>query len=208
LRLSPDDGALGDHDCGWICLRDGSNADSVQDFPRHAFASISRRTEIADRQRSANDLDDQLFGQFQRCADILGQTPVQANGREHLRELLNRASGGVVFTTIHKFMPEKGEAMPELSARQNIVVIADEAHRSQYGFGGKVNAQTGEMSYGFASNLRDALPNASFIGFTGTPIEKTDANTRAVFGDYISIYDIQRAVADKATVPIYYESRI
>ncbi len=107
-----------------------------------------------------NDLDDQLFGQFQRCADILGQTPVQASGREHLRELLNRASGGVVFTTIHKFMPEKGEAMPELSARQNMVVIADEAHRSQYGFGGKVNEKTGEMSYGFASNLRDALPNA------------------------------------------------
>jgi type I restriction enzyme R subunit len=155
-----------------------------------------------------NDLDDQLFGQFQRCADILGQTPVQASGREHLRELLNRASGGVVFTTIHKFAAEKGETMPELSARQNIVVIADEAHRSQYGFGGKVNEKTGEMSYGFASNLRDALPNASFIGFTGTPIEKTDANTRAVFGDYISIYDIQRAVADKATVPIYYESRI
>ena len=137
-----------------------------------------------------NDLDDQLFGQFQRCADILGPTPVQA-------------SGGVIFTTIHKFMPEKGEAMPELSARQNIVVIADEAHRSQYGFGGKVNEKTGEMSYGFASNLRDAFPNASFIGFTGTPIEKTDANTRAVFGDYISIYDIQRAGADKATVPIY-----
>ncbi len=155
-----------------------------------------------------NDLDDQLFGQFQRCHEILGQEPVQAGGREHLRELLNRASGGVVFTTIHKFMPEKGEVMPELSARQNIVVIADEAHRSQYGFGGKVNEKTGEMSYGFASNLRDALPNASFIGFTGTPIEKMDANTRAVFGDYISIYDIQRAVADKATVPIYYESRI
>jgi type I restriction enzyme R subunit len=113
-----------------------------------------------------NDLDDQLFGQFQRCADILGQTPVQASGRENLRELLNRASGGVVFTTIHKFMPEKGETMPELSARQNIVVIADEAHRSQYGFGGKVNTQTGEMSYGFARYLRDALPNASFIGLT------------------------------------------
>ncbi len=155
-----------------------------------------------------NDLDDQLFGQFQRCADILGQMPVQAASREDLRELLNRASGGVVFTTIHKFAAEKGELMPELSGRQNIVVIADEAHRSQYGFGGKVNEKTGEMSYGFASNLRDALPNASFIGFTGTPIEKTDANTRAVFGDYISIYDIQRAVADKATVPIYYESRI
>ena len=155
-----------------------------------------------------NDLDDQLFGQFQRCSDILGQTPVQASGCEHLRDLLNRASGGVVFTTIHKFMPEKGEMMPVLSTRQNIVVIADEAHRSQYGFGGRINVKTGEMSYGFASNLRDALPNASFIGFTGTPIEKTDANTRAIFGDYISIYDIQRAVADKATVPIYYESRI
>jgi type I restriction enzyme R subunit len=144
-----------------------------------------------------NDLDDQLFGQFQRCADILGQTPVQASGREHLRELLNRASGGVVFTTIHKFMPEKGELMPELSARQNIVVIADEAHRSQY-----------DLIDGLARHMRNALPRASFIGFTGTPIEKTDANTRAVFGDYISIYDIQRAVADKATVPIYYESRI
>jgi type I restriction enzyme R subunit len=155
-----------------------------------------------------NDLDDQLFGQFQRCADILGQTPLQAASRDHLRELLSRASGGVVFTTIQKFMPDKGEAMPELSARQNIVVIADEAHRSQYGFGGKLNEKTGAISYGFASNLRDALPNASFIGFTGTPIEQTDANTRAVFGDYISIYDIQRAVADKATVPIYYESRI
>ena len=155
-----------------------------------------------------NDLDDQLFGQFQRCADILGQTPLQAASRDHLRELLNRASGGVLFTTIQKFMPDKGEAMPELSSRQNIVVIADEAHRSQYGFGAKLNEKTGDISYGFASNLRDALPNASFIGFTGTPIEQTDANTRAVFGDYISIYDIQRAVADKATVPIYYESRI
>jgi len=154
-----------------------------------------------------NDLDDQLFGQFQRCHDILGQMPVQARDREHLREILNRASGGVVFTTIHKFMPEGGGQMAALSARENIVVIADEAHRSQYGFGGRVNDK-GEMSYGFASNLRDALPNASFIGFTGTPIEKTDANTRTVFGDYISIYDIQRAVADEATKPIYYESRI
>ncbi|MEY3775401.1 MAG: Type restriction enzyme protein [Verrucomicrobiota bacterium] len=154
-----------------------------------------------------NDLDDQLFGQFQRCHDILGQMPVQAESREHLAELLKRASGGVVFTTIHKFMPEGGGQMAALSGRENIVVIADEAHRSQYGFGGRVN-EKGEMSYGFASNLRDALPNASFIGFTGTPIEKTDANTRTVFGDYISIYDIQRAVADEATKPIYYESRI
>jgi type I restriction enzyme R subunit len=144
-----------------------------------------------------NDLDDQLFGQFQRCHDILGQTPVQAESREQLRELLAVASGGVVFTTIQKFFPEKGEKMPALSQRRNIIVIADEAHRSQY-----------DLIDGLARHMRDALPNASFIGFTGTPIEKTDANTRAVFGDYISIYDIQRAVADKATVPIYYESRI
>ena len=144
-----------------------------------------------------NDLDDQLFGQFQRCHDILGQTPVQAANRENLRELLAVASGGVVFTTIQKFLPEKGERMPCLSERRNIIVIADEAHRSQY-----------DLIDGLARHMRDALPQASFIGFTGTPIEKTDANTRAVFGDYISIYDIQRAVADKATVPIYYESRI
>ncbi len=144
-----------------------------------------------------NDLDDQLFGQFQRCHDILGQTPVQAANRDQLRVLLAVASGGVVFTTIQKFLPEKGEKMPALSERRNIVVIADEAHRSQY-----------DLIDGLARHMRDALPQASFIGFTGTPIEKTDANTRAVFGDYISIYDIQRAVADKATVPIYYESRI
>ena len=144
-----------------------------------------------------NDLDDQLFGQFQRCHDILRQMPVQAESREALRKLLAVASGGVVFTTIQKFLPAQGEKMPCLSERRNIVVIADEAHRSQY-----------DLIDGLARHLRDALPGASFIGFTGTPIEKTDANTRAVFGDYISIYDIQRAVADKATVPIYYESRI
>ncbi len=155
-----------------------------------------------------NDLDDQLFGQFQRCHELLGQIPMQAGGREELRTLLNRGSGGVIFTTIQKFLPEKGAAMAELSRRENILVSADEAHRSQYGFAGKVDPKTGELTYGYATNLRTAVPNASFIGFTGTPIEKSDANTRAVFGDYISIYDIQRAVADKATVPIYYESRI
>lgn len=145
-----------------------------------------------------NDLDDQLFGQFQRCHELLRQMPVQAASVEHLRTLLKVASGGVIFTTIQKFMPEeRGGAMQLLSNRQNIVVIADEAHRSQY-----------DLIDGLARNLRDALPNASFIGFTGTPIEKTDANTRAVFGEYISIYDIQRAVTDGATVPIYYESRI
>ena len=145
-----------------------------------------------------NDLDDQLFGQFQRCHELLRQQPMQADSTAHLRELLQVASGGVVFTTIQKFMPdEKGGRMEPLSQRRNIVVIADEAHRSQY-----------DLIDGLARNLRDALPNASFIGFTGTPIEKHDANTRAVFGDYLSIYDIQRAVADGATVPIYYESRI
>jgi type I restriction enzyme, R subunit len=202
-------GASGDRRAGVVWHTQGSGKSFSMLFyaarvVRHPAMRNPTLVVLTDR----NDLDDQLFGQFQRCADILGQTPVQASGREHLRELLNRASGGVVFTTIHKFMPEKGEAMPELSVRENIVVIADEAHRSQYGFGGRVDTRTGEMSYGFAANLRSAVPNASFIGFTGTPIEKTDANTRAVFGEYISIYDIQRAVADRATVPIYYESRI
>ena len=145
-----------------------------------------------------NDLDDQLFGTFARCHDLLRQPPVQAADRADLREKLKVASGGVVFTTIQKFFPEeKGDRHPILSDRRNVVVIADEAHRSQYDF-----------IDGFARHMRDALPNASFIGFTGTPIEKTDANTRAVFGDYISVYDIQRAVVDGATVPIYYESRL
>ena len=145
-----------------------------------------------------NDLDDQLFGTFARCHELLRQKPVQAQNRDNLKKLLAVASGGVVFTTIQKFFPEdKGGKHPLLSDRRNIVVIADEAHRSQYDF-----------IDGFARHMRDALPNASFIGFTGTPIEKADANTRAVFGDYISIYDIQRAVEDKATVPIFYESRL
>jgi len=155
-----------------------------------------------------NDLDDQLFGTFARCRDLLRQPPVQAENRADLRAKLSVASGGVVFTTIQKFFPEspspqpspasgRGGRMEVLSDRRNIIVIADEAHRSQYDF-----------IDGFARHMRDALPNASFIGFTGTPIEKTDANTRAVFGDYISVYDIQRAVTDGATVPIYYESRL
>ena len=145
-----------------------------------------------------NDLDDQLFGVFSQCQELLRQPPVQAESRAHLRELLSVAAGGVVFTTIHKFFPEeRGDRHPTLSERRNIVVIADEAHRSQYDF-----------IDGFARHMRDALPGASFVGFTGTPIELKDANTRAVFGDYISVYDIQRAVEDKATVPIYYESRL
>ena len=145
-----------------------------------------------------NDLDDQLFATFARCADLLRQPPVQAESRADLRARLAVKSGGMVFTTIQKFFPEeKGDRHPLLSDRRNIVVIADEAHRSQYDF-----------IDGFARHMRDALPNASFIGFTGTPIERHDANTQAVFGDHISIYDIQRAVEDGATVPIYYESRL
>ncbi|MYJ75987.1 MAG: type I restriction endonuclease subunit R, partial [Gammaproteobacteria bacterium] len=145
-----------------------------------------------------NDLDEQLFGTFSRCRDLLRQPPAQAESRADLRGRLSVAAGGVVFTTIQKFLPEeKGDTFPALSQRRNIVVIADEAHRSQYDF-----------IDGFARHMRDALPRASFVGFTGTPIELQDASTRAVFGDYISIYDIQRAVQDKATVPIYYESRL
>ena len=145
-----------------------------------------------------NDLDDQLFGTFSRCQDLLRQEPVQAENRADLRRKLSVQSGGVVFTTIQKFYPEEqGDTYPTLSERRNIVVIADEAHRSQYDF-----------IDGYAGHMRDALPNASFIGFTGTPIELEDANTRAVFGDHISIYDIERSVADGATVPIYYESRL
>ena len=145
-----------------------------------------------------NDLDDQLFTTFSRCADLLRQPPAQAASRADLRAKLAVESGGVVFTTIQKFFPEeKGDRHPRLSDRRNIVVIADEAHRSQYDF-----------IDGYARHMRDALPNASFIGFTGTPIELADASTRAVFGDHISVYDIQRAVDDGATVPIYYESRL
>ncbi|MYK05696.1 MAG: type I restriction endonuclease subunit R, partial [Gammaproteobacteria bacterium] len=145
-----------------------------------------------------NDLDDQLFGTFSLCRDLLRQPPVQAENRADLRAKLAVESGGVVFTTIQKFFPEqRGDRHPTLSDRRNIVVIADEAHRSQYDF-----------IDGFARHMRDALPKASFVGFTGTPIELEDANTRSVFGDYISVYDIQRAVEDAATVPIYYESRL
>lgn len=145
-----------------------------------------------------NDLDDQLFDTFSFCKELLRQIPVQAESREHLRKLLDVASGGVVFTTIQKFFPdEKGGQHPLLSERRNIVVIADEAHRSQYDF-----------IDGFAKHIRDALPKASFIGFTGTPIESGDKNTQAVFGDYIDVYDILQSKEDKATVPIYYEARL
>lgn len=156
-----------------------------------------------------NDLDDQLFATFSMCKDLLRQTPQQAEDRDQLRKLLDRPSGGVIFTTLQKFAPDEGKTdYPALTDRRNVIVIADEAHRSQYGFRARVKTKTGAISYGFAKYLRDALPNASFIGFTGTPIEKDDVNTPAVFGDYIDIYDISRAVEDGATVPIYYESRL
>ena len=163
-----------------------------------------------------NDLDDQLFDTFTAAKQLLRQEPKQVNSRAHLRELLSVASGGVVFTTIQKFQPESGNVFDALSERRNIVVIADEAHRTQYGFeartvddkdaSGQVVGQ--KLVYGFAKYLRDALPSATYLGFTGTPIEGTDVNTPAVFGDYVDVYDIAQAVEDGATVKIYYESRL
>ena len=155
-----------------------------------------------------NDLDDQLFNTFARCSELLRQKPQQAITRGHLRRLLQVASGGVVFTTIQKFLPaEKGETYPQLSDRHNIVVIADEAHRSQYGFLGRVDANSGDLIYGFASTcgMHCRMRHSSVLR---TPLELTDRSTRAVFGEHISIYDIERAVRDGATVPIYYEGRL
>ena len=189
----------GDQQCGVVWHTQGSGksltmafyAGSIVEHPQMENPTLVIITDT-------NDLDDQLFGTFARCHKLLRQTPEQAKNRKHLRELLKVASGGVIFTTVQKFFPEGEETrFPQLSDRRNIVLIADEAHRSQYGF-----------IDGFARHIRDALPNASFIGFTGTPIELTDRNTRAVFGNYISVYDIQQAVQDGATVPIYYESRL
>lgn len=155
-----------------------------------------------------NDLDDQLFDTFAASTQLLRQAPKQVENREDLKEKLKVASGGVVFSTIQKFQPENGNVYETLSERENIVVIADEAHRTQYGFKAKLDKETGDISYGFAKYLRDALPKATYIGFTGTPIESTDVNTPAVFGNYIDVYDIAQAVEDGATVRIYYESRL
>ena len=163
-----------------------------------------------------NDLDDQLFDTFASSTQLLRQTPVQAENRQHLKELLKVASGGVVFATIQKFQPEEGNVFETLSERKNIVVVADEAHRTQYGFKAKTidekdadgNVTGNKVVYGFAKYMRDALPNATYLGFTGTPIENTDVNTSAVFGNYVDIYDIAQAVEDGATVRIFYESRL
>ncbi|MDR1424445.1 MAG: type I restriction endonuclease subunit R [Azoarcus sp.] len=197
--------ARGDRRAGVIWHTQGSGKSLLMAFyagrlVKHSAMENPTLVLLTDR----NDLDDQLFATFSMCHGLIRQTPVQAESREHLQQLLARASGGVIFTTLQKF----GEVAEPLTTRRNVVVIADEAHRSQYGFRAKVDARTGEISYGFAKYLRDALPNASFIGFTGTPIEKADVNTPAVFGDYIDVYDISRAVEDGATVPIYYESRL
>jgi len=155
-----------------------------------------------------NDLDDQLFDTFAASTQILRQEPVQAESREHIKDLLKVDAGGIIFSTIHKFWPDEGNIYETLSERENIIVIVDEAHRTQYGFKARVDKETGDIKYGFAKYLRDALPNATFIAFTGTPVEKNDRNTPAVFGNYIDIYDISRAVEDGVTVPIYYESRL
>lgn len=164
-----------------------------------------------------NDLDDQLFDTFAGCRQLLRQAPQQAGDRDAVRDLLNVNSGGIVFTTVQKFSPVEGETLyPQISPRSNIVVLADEAHRSQYGFQAKqvnIKDEDGtvigkQTRYGFAKYIRDALPNATFVGFTGTPVEQTDKNTPEIFGDYIDIYDISQAVTDKSTVPIYYESRL
>jgi type I restriction enzyme, R subunit len=199
------DQAKGDKRAGVIWHTQGSGKSLLMAFyagqlVKHPAMANPTLVVLTDR----NDLDDQLFATFAMCRDLIRQTPVQAESREDLQKLLARASGGVVFTTLQKF----GESDQALTERRNVVVIADEAHRSQYGFRAKVDIKSGKVSYGFAKHLRDALPNASFIGFTGTPIEADDVNTPAVFGNYIDIYDISRAVDDGATVPIYYESRL
>ena len=192
-------GAPGDRRIGVVWHNQGSGKSLTMAFYAGAVIrdpAMNNPTIVVLTDR--NDLDDQLFGTFSRCRDLLRQDPAQAESRADLRSKLSVNVGGVVFTTIQKFFPdERGDTHPILSDRRNIVVIADEAHRSQYDF-----------IDGYARHMRDALPNASFLGFTGTPIELDDANTRAVFGDYISVYDIQRSEEDKATVPIYYESRL
>lgn len=156
-----------------------------------------------------NDLDGQLFGTFSACRELLGEDPKQADSRRQLRELLDRNAGGIIFTTIQKFSPEGEEdTLPVLTDRRNVIVMADEAHRSQYGLKAKVRESDAQLVYGYAKYMRDALPGASYIGFTGTPIERDDKSTPAVFGEYVDIYDVKQAVDDGATVPIYYESRL
>lgn len=205
----------GDHKAGVIWHTQGSGKSlSMVFYVGKIVRTLSNPTIVVITDR--NDLDDQLFGTFADCRQLLRQTPIQAEDREHLKSLLSVASGGVIFTTIQKFQPESGNVYEQLTDRSNVIVIADEAHRTQYGFKAKtvdVRNEADEIvgsdiKYGFAKYLRDALPNATYLGFTGTPIEATDVNTPAVFGNYVDIYDIAQAVEDGATVRIFYESRL
>ena len=205
----------GDHRAGVVWHTQGSGKSlSMVFYTGKIVQRLNNPTVVVITDR--NDLDDQLFETFVASKQLLRQTPVQADSREHLKHLLQVQSGGVVFTTIQKFQPEEGNIYDKLTDRNNVVVIADEAHRTQYGFGAKTKEVRNEadevvgseIKYGFAKYLRDALPNATYIGFTGTPIELSDKNTPAVFGNYIDVYDIAQAVEDGATVRIYYESRL
>jgi type I restriction enzyme R subunit len=205
----------GDHRAGVVWHTQGSGKSlSMVFYTGKIVQRLNNPTVVVITDR--NDLDDQLYETFVASKQLLRQTPVQADSRDHLKRLLQVQSGGVVFTTIQKFQPEEGNRYDLLTDRNNVVVIADEAHRTQYGFGAKTKEVRNEadevvgseIKYGFAKYLRDALPNATYIGFTGTPIELSDKNTPAVFGNYIDVYDIAQAVEDGATVRIYYESRL
>lgn len=207
--------AVGDHRAGVVWHTQGSGKSlSMVFYTGKIVQCLNNPTVVVITDR--NDLDDQLFDTFAGSRQLLRQTPVQAESRDHLKSLLKVNSGGVIFTTIQKFQPETGNVYEQLTDRCNIIVIADEAHRTQYGFKAKtVDVKNeadevigSEIKYGFAKYLRDALPNATYLGFTGTPIESTDINTPAVFGNYIDVYDIAQAVEDGATVRIYYESRL
>ena len=205
----------GDHKAGVVWHTQGSGKSlSMVFYVGKIVRMLSNPTIVVITDR--NDLDDQLFGTFADCRQLLRQTPVKADDRETLKSLLRVASGGVIFTTIQKFQPESGNVYETLTDRSNVIVIADEAHRTQYGFKAKTvevrneadEVIGSEIKYGFAKYLRDALPNATYLGFTGTPIEATDINTPAVFGNYVDVYDIAQAVEDGATVRIFYESRL
>ena len=205
----------GDHKAGVVWHTQGSGKSlSMVFYVGKIVRTLSNPTIVIITDR--NDLDDQLFGTFADCRQLFRQTPVQADDRETLKSLLRVASGGVIFTTIQKFQPESGNVYETLTDRSNVIVIADEAHRTQYGFKAKTvevrneadEVIGSEIKYGFAKYLRDALPNATYLGFTGTPIEATDINTPAVFGNYVDVYDIAQAVEDGATVRIFYESRL
>ena len=205
----------GDHKAGVVWHTQGLGKSlSMVFYVGKVVRALSNPTVVVITDR--NDLDDQLFGTFADCKQLLRQTPVQADSREQLKSLLSVASGGVVFTTIQKFQPETGNVYEQLTDRSNVIVIADEAHRTQYGFKAKTvevrneadEVVGSEIKYGLAKYLRDALPNATYLGFTGTPIEATDVNTPAVFGNYVDVYDIAQAVEDGATVRIFYESRL